>query len=235
MSWTSTFPDKVVLDDLISDGTWKDFILSYKWIDYLTDNLSKKITSTTFPYPNRVFACFNETPFESVKVVIVGQDPYHSVTGRMIDANGLSFSCNNKVTPSLRNIFENLKKHNHIDSIPTTGNLEPWAKQGVLLLNSSLTVEKGKPSSHVNIWEKLTDRLIRKLSKHKERVIFVLWGRYAKDKESLIDTTKHFVIKSSHPSPFSANTGDDAFNKIDHFGIINAKLTEWGMNPINWN
>ena len=164
-----------------------------------------------------------------MKVVIVGQDPYHGEG----EAHGLSFSVQDgiKIPPSLQNIFKELNEDLEID-ISSSGNLTEWAKQGVLLLNAVLTVEKDKPLSHQNLgWQKLTDYIIKLLNKKKEPVVFILWGKYAQEKESLITNKKHLVIKSAHPSPFSANRG---FFGSKPFSKTNEYLKNNGLDEIDW-
>ena len=182
-----------------------------------------------YPPEDLIFNAFKLTPLEKVKVVIVGQDPYHGQG----QAHGLCFSVNAgiKLPPSLKNIFKEL----HTDlgiPVPTSGNLESWAKQGVLLLNAVLTVRSGEPGSHQNRgWEQFTDRVIRLLSEKKHRVVFLLWGRYAQAKESLIDKQKHFILKAAHPSPFSAYQG---FFGCRHFSQTNKILQKEDMEPVEW-
>jgi len=182
-----------------------------------------------YPPGPLIFNAFNLTPFDKVKVVILGQDPYHGAG----QAHGLSFSVpmGIKPPPSLVNIFKELKSDLGI-APPNHGNLEKWAKQGVLLLNASLTVNEGEANSHVQAgWHTFTNAVIKKISDEKTGVVFILWGKFAQDKESLIDTGKHFVIKSAHPSPFSAHMflGSKPFSKT------NAVLEKEGLKPIDWS
>ena len=183
-----------------------------------------------FPKGKDIFACFNYCAFEELKVVIIGQDPYHGEG----QANGLCFSVSKNVTipPSLQNIFMELQ--NDINKpIPKYGDLSAWAKQGVLLLNATLTVEKNKAGSHQNKgWEIFTDAVIQKISLLKKDVVFLLWGSFAKSKISKIDSHKHKVLTSGHPSPFSANKGYWFGNK--HFSQTNNFLKNKGYAPINW-
>ncbi|MAW65453.1 MAG: uracil-DNA glycosylase [Flavobacteriales bacterium] len=183
-----------------------------------------------YPELDNIFEAFNQTPFEKVKVVIIGQDPYHSFR----QAHGLSFSVKAgiKIPPSLRNIFKELKSDLNID-LPDSGNLLKWSKEGVLLLNSVLTVKENKPGSHQKKgWEKLTNQTIKSLSKERNHIVFILWGKYAQEKESLIDTKKHLIIKSSHPSPFSAHKG---FFGSNPFSKSNKFLQSSGISPVNWS
>ena len=183
-----------------------------------------------YPPGKQIFNAFNLTPFNNVKVVILGQDPYHG-SGQ---AHGLSFSVPTGVTPppSLLNIFKEIHSDLGITP-PTTGNLESWAKQGVLLLNAILTVRANSAASHRKLgWETFTDAVIKTISDKKEGVVFILWGNFAKEKQSLIDPKKHLILTSAHPSPFSAYSG---FFGSKHFSKANTYLKEHGKTPINWS
>ena len=186
-------------------------------------------TKQIFPPGRQIFAAFNATPFNEVKVVILGQDPYHDVG----QANGLCFSVNDGIQfpPSLRNIFQEI--HNDIGSpIPQSGDLTRWAKQGVLLLNATLTVEAHKAASHQRQgWEQFTDEVISHLSNHRQNLVFILWGSYAISKRSLIAPDKHLILTSVHPSPLSAYRG---FFGNKHFSKANNYLVEHGKTPITW-
>ena len=186
-------------------------------------------TKQIFPPGRQIFAAFNSTPFHDVKVVILGQDPYHDVG----QANGLCFSVNDGIQfpPSLRNIFQEI--HNDVGSpIPQSGDLTRWAKQGVLLLNATLTVEAHKAASHQRQgWEQFTDEVISHLSNHRQNLVFILWGSYAISKRSLIDPDKHLILTSVHPSPLSAYRG---FFGNKHFSKANNYLVEHGKTPITW-
>jgi len=187
--------------------------------------------SVCFPPKELIFSAFNNCPFEAIKVVIIGQDPYHGDG----EANGLSFSVNDsvKIPPSLRNIFREI--NTDLDSIfmPATGNLEFWAKQGVLLLNASLTVRKDNPNSHKHLnWNLFTDAVIKKISEEKENIVFMLWGSFAQKKGAKIDRNKHLVLESGHPSPMSANQGKWFGNK--HFSQANIYLEKNNLEKINW-
>ncbi len=179
--------------------------------------------NTVFPETANILRAFELTPFEKIKVVILGQDPYHGEG----QAHGLSFSVTegNKLPPSLRNIFKELKDDLGIEN--TIGDLTPWAKQGVFLLNAILTVAKNKPGSHSNLgWENFTSFVIKQISDKRDRVVFVLWGKFAKSKKVHIDTKKHLVLESSHPSPFSAAEGffgSKPFSKINEIYNIDWK------------
>lgn len=185
---------------------------------------------TIFPPKDYIFNALKLTPYEKVKVVIVGQDPYHGVG----EAHGLSFSVQKgiKVPPSLKNIYKELENDLGITP-PDNGDLTKWALQGVLLLNAVLTVEKDKPASHRNLgWERLTDYIIKTLNAKEEPVVFILWGNFAKEKKAFITNPKHYVITSAHPSPFSANNGffgSKPFSKTNNFLIKNH------LAPINWD
>ncbi len=181
-----------------------------------------------FPPGASIFAAFNNTPFDAVKVVLIGQDPYH----RKGQANGLSFSVGPNVPkpPSLVNIFKELKGDLGFQ-IPQKGGLESWAAQGVLLLNATLTVREGQPGSHHGKgWEKFTDAVIKKISDEKKGVVFLLWGRFAHTKEGLINSDKHFILKAAHPSPLARG----AFFGSRHFSKTNRILESQGIQPINW-
>jgi len=183
-----------------------------------------------YPPGSEIFAAFNFTPFENVRVIILGQDPYHGPG----QANGLCFSVKTGIRkpPSLQNIFKELKDDLGIN-IPENGNLENWAKQGVLLLNATLTVRANQAGSHQNKgWEHFTDTAIQKLSENKDKLVFILWGKFAQAKEQLIDLHKHHVIKSAHPSPFSAAHG---FFGSKPFSRTNLYLQNNGFGEIDWN
>jgi uracil-DNA glycosylase len=187
--------------------------------------------SVCFPPKELIFSAFNTCSFENVKVVIIGQDPYHGDG----EANGLSFSVNDsvRIPPSLRNIFREI--NTDLDSIfmPSSGNLEFWAKQGVLLLNASLSVRKDNPNSHKHLkWNLFTDAVIQKISEEKENVVFMLWGSFAQKKGAKINREKHLVLESGHPSPMSANQGKWFGNK--HFSQANLYLEKNNFEPIHW-
>ena len=192
--------------------------------------LEEKRQYVVYPPSPLIFNAFNSTPFHSVKVVILGQDPYHGEG----QAHGLSFSVpqGTPFPPSLRTIFKEL--HDDIGMpIPQSGDLSAWARQGVLLLNASLTVRANQAASHSTIgWTRFTDAAIKALSQRREHLVFILWGNYAIAKESLIDTTKHLVLKTVHPSPLSASRG---FFGCHHFSKTNEYLKNNGITPINWN
>ena len=187
-------------------------------------------TATVYPAGSQIFHAFDATPFDQVKVVILGQDPYH---GRG-QAHGLSFSVQDgqRTPPSLVNIFKELQADIPGTAVATSGNLDRWAQQGVLLLNATLTVRAGEPASHQKHgWEEFTDAVIRKVSDERPHVVFILWGAYAGKKSDLIDERKHLVIKSVHPSPFAADKG---FFGSKPFSKANAWLVEYRLAPVKW-
>jgi len=182
-----------------------------------------------YPPGPLIFNAFNKTPFSKVEVVLLGQDPYHNKG----QAHGLSFSVPDGIPkpPSLINIFKELESDLGITT-PKNGNLENWAQQGVLLLNASLTVRQNEPGSHSKIgWLQFTDSVISKISDNKKGIIFLLWGKFAQEKQSLIDETKHYVLKAAHPSPFSADKG---FFGCRHFSKTNDLLVLQHKKPIDW-
>lgn len=220
------------IDPKIEDG-WKillqpEFDTKY-FAGIKTFLLEEKRTYTIYPAGQNIFAAFNCTPFDEVKVVIIGQDPYHGPG----QANGLSFSVPEGISlpPSLLNIFKELNSDLNIP-MPGYGNLEKWAKQGVLLLNATLTVRANTAGSHQDKgWEIFTDAVIRLLSNKKNGVVFLLWGNYAQAKQNLIDRSKHYILKAAHPSPLSAYRG---FFGCRHFSETNRLLIMQGKTPIDW-
>ena len=186
-------------------------------------------TKVIYPKQNEVFNAFRYTDFDNVKVVILGQDPYHGPN----QAEGLSFSVSNEVLkpPSLKNIFKELENDLGIP-FPEHNSLKPWAKQGVLLLNAVLTVEEHKPTSHKDKgWEKFTDNIIREINKRSTPTVFILWGAYARAKKTLITNPKHYIIESAHPSPFSARNG---FFGSKPFSKTNEFLRKNNIKEIDW-
>lgn len=191
--------------------------------------IEEKKKYRVFPPGSLMFNAFNLTPFNKVKVVIIGQDPYHGYG----QAHGLCFSVPKGVTkpPSLINIFKELKEDLGIDP-PNHGDLSGWAKQGVFLINAILTVRENAPESHRNIgWEKFTNKAIQSLSEKKKHLVFMLWGAYAQEKEKLIDPSKHLILKAAHPSPYSAKRG---FFGCHHFSKANQYLIANSIDPIKW-
>ena len=199
-----------------------------KLLNYLEAQYSEGVK--IFPSKRLLFNAFNQTPFSSVKVVILGQDPYHGPN----QAHGLAFSVQRDVPfpPSLNNIFKELKNDLPDFRKPDHGDLSLWAAQGVLLLNTTLSVAAGKPASHQNRgWEILTDQIIKILSNEKEGLIFMLWGKHAQNKKQLIDSNKHYILEAAHPSPLSAYNG---FFGCRHFSKTNQILLQNGQKPIDW-
>lgn len=216
------------------EETWKDALaeeFDKTYFQQLRDFLKQEKAEGHEIYPPGplIFNAFNTTPLPKVKVLLLGQDPYHGKG----QAHGLSFSVPDgvKQPPSLQNIFKELEKDLGIPR-PSTGNLTPWAEQGVMLLNALLTVRAGQPASHHNKgWEVFTNAVIQKISDVHQGVVFLLWGKYAQQKEELIDTKKHHVLKAAHPSPYSADSG---FFGCKHFSKTNRLLEREGKKPINW-
>ncbi len=217
--------------------------LNSSWLNILADEFNKPYMQelesflsqeenqgkVIYPPNGQIFSAFNHTPFEKVKVVIIGQDPYHGES----QAHGLSFSVPKgiKTPPSLVNIYKELNTDIGKE-IPNHGNLEHWADQGVLLLNSVLTVEEQQAASHQGKgWEKFTDQVIHRLNEQREQIVFLLWGAYAQKKGSFIDTHKHCVLKAPHPSPLAAHRG---FFGCKHFSKTNEYLQKMGLTPIDW-
>ena len=193
---------------------------------FLIEERSKNIV---YPPASKIFNAFNLTPLDKVKVVIIGQDPYHGAG----QANGLCFSVSEGIPqpPSLQNIFKEINSDLGFP-IPKSGNLEPWAKQGVLLLNATLTVRANQAGSHQKMgWEYFTDAVIKYLSDKKKGLVFLLWGKFAQAKEILIDKTKHHILKAAHPSPFSVHSG---FFGCKHFSKTNEFLIQQGLEEVEW-
>lgn len=221
------------LQKLLSDISWlkllqNEFEKSY--IIQLEQKLTQAYsTKTIYPPKDQIFSAFNLTPFEKVKVVIIGQDPYHGPN----QAHGLCFSVQPdvKTPPSLKNIYKEVESDLNIQ-MPPHGHLKAWAEQGVLMLNSILTVEAGKPMSHKNLgWEQFTDHVIDLINEKKENVVFMLWGSPAHLKAKNVDSKKHLILKSVHPSPLSSYRG---FFGCKHFSQCNDYLISKGIKPINW-
>ena len=210
-------------DNILKEEYEKDYFLKIK--EKVRDEYNHKVI---FPPAKEVFAAFRMTSYENTKVVILGQDPYHGVG----EANGLCFSVNEgiKMPPSLNNIYKEL--YDDLGIKRTTTDLSDWAKSGVLLLNSVLTVEKDKPASHKMIgWEEFTDSVIKKLNEKETPVVFILWGNFAKEKAKYITNPKHLIISSSHPSPFSVNYG---FFGSKPFSKTNEFLRKNHLKEIEW-
>lgn len=213
-------------EDALSDEKAKPYFKDI--IDYLQTNAAAG--KVIYPAKADIFNAFKYTPYESVKVVIIGQDPYHGPD----QAHGLCFSVKDgiKPPPSLINIHKEL----HADlgiPIPQHGNLERWAHEGVLLLNTSLTVEAQRPQSHAKIgWQTFTDHVIKSLNDHPQGIVYMLWGAYAQSKHDLIDTDKHVILATTHPSPLSAHRG---FLGCRHFSKANEALKKLNRTPVNWS
>lgn len=221
--------------DVAINSNWKTFLKDEFEKDYFKDlaEFVKKDykTHTCFPPGSEIFKAFELCEFHDVKVIILGQDPYHGVG----QAHGLAFSVPKGVAvpPSLKNIYRELNQELPDYKIPSHGNLQHWATQGVLLLNATLTVRSGEAGSHQKKgWERFTDAVIQKLSEEKNNLVFLLWGGFARKKAKLIDTEKHYVLTSGHPSPLSANRGYWFGN--NHFKLVNEFLAGNKKQPINW-
>jgi uracil-DNA glycosylase len=215
------------------EPSWKERLASEfekPYFETLTAFVKDEYKShTVYPPPKEIFRAFDLCPFEEVRVVILGQDPYHGAR----QANGLAFAVHQGIgnPPSLQNVFKEIEDDlGH--PVSRDGDLSRWAKQGVLLLNATLTVRAGAPGSHQGVgWEAFTDAAVKALSEEREHLVFMLWGSYAKQKGAIIDRTKHLVLESAHPSPFSADKG---FFGSKHFSKANEYLTEHGSKPIEW-
>jgi len=216
------------------EASWKEVLkaeFEKPYFKELTDFVKAEYAEqTVYPHPKHIFRAFELTPFNEVKVVILGQDPYHGPH----QAHGLSFSVTEGVRnpPSLQNIFKEIRSDLGIEPKADSGDLTRWASQGVLLLNATLTVRANTAGSHQGKgWEQFTDVVIQALSDKREHLVFILWGNYARAKGAHIDRIKHYVIESPHPSPFSANNG---FFGSKPFSKANTYLTEHGQSPIEW-
>ncbi|HNQ82152.1 MAG TPA: uracil-DNA glycosylase [Bacteroidales bacterium] len=215
------------------EESWKLVLqeeFSAPYFQDLTEFLrEEKQKYTVYPPGTQIFSAFDHTPFNRVKVVILGQDPYHGPG----QAHGLCFSVPDGVThpPSLANIFKEIRNDLGFP-VPSSGNLTRWAEQGVLLINAILTVRADTPTSHQNKgWELFTDAVIRNLSEKRKNLVFLLWGNYAQAKEKLIDDSRHFILKAAHPSPLSASRG---FFGCRHFSETNKILSDLGLKEIDW-
>jgi len=216
------------------ETSWKNALsdlFDKPYFSQIADHLKaeKALKTTIYPNGGLIFNAFSFTPYDKVKVIILGQDPYHNPQQAM----GLSFSVPDglKPPPSLMNIFKELHKDIGMP-IPSSGNLTAWAKQGVLLLNAVLTVRANEPASHAKIgWTKFTDDVIISLSSQKKCLVFILWGNFAQEKIKLIDSSKHKILKAAHPSPFSAYNG---FFGCKHFSATNEYLVKNNIDPIDW-
>jgi len=249
-SWTNKYSDNIVkLDSLYIHYSWKKILMDEFKKDYFSKvtNILEKCMKTNvevFPYPDLMFNAFNLTPLQKVKVVILGQDPYfrpeHEGDKLVPQAMGLSFSIPLEVAvpSSLKNIYANMIKYEHMNKLPTHGNLTHWANQGVFMINAALTVQNGHANSHANQWKQFTNSIVKYLSNNLDNLVFVLWGGPALNKLELIDESKHKVIISSHPSGLSCHNTlklYPSFKENDHFGKINTYLLEHNKKPILWN
>ena len=215
------------------EPSWKEKLqeefLRPSWEDLSSFVKAEYKRALVYPPPKLIFNAFNHTPFEAVRVVILGQDPYHGKG----QAHGLCFSVPEgvKVPPSLQNIYKEVHRDLGVP-VPTEGNLERWATQGVLLLNATLTVRAGQPGSHQGKgWEAFTDAVIRTLNDEREHLVFMLWGNYAKQKGAYIDRDTHLVLEAPHPSPYSAHSG---FFGCSHFSKANEYLRAHGVSEVAW-
>jgi uracil-DNA glycosylase len=220
--------------DVKIEPSWKEALIEEfgkPYFEDLTHFVREQYKKTTvYPAPKHIFRVFDLCPFNTVEVVILGQDPYHGAG----QANGLSFAVSEGVRPppSLQNIFKEIESDLGKPLVHKSGDLSRWAEQGVLLLNATLTVQGGAAGSHQGQgWEEFTDAAIKALSDKKEHLVFILWGNYARAKGAHIDRSKHFVIESAHPSPFSAYNG---FFGSKPFSKTNSYLAEQGKKPIDW-
>tara|TARA_B100000212_G_scaffold251916_1_gene192916 strand:+ start:45 stop:719 length:675 start_codon:yes stop_codon:yes gene_type:complete len=222
------------MNDVNIDSSWKTVLAEEFTKNYFTE-LRNKVrieykSNVIYPHPTKIFNAFSLTPFNKVKVVVIGQDPYHGEN----QAHGLSFSVENgvKIPPSLNNIFKELKSDLKIN-LPKSGNLSSWAEQGVLMLNSVLTVRSGVANSHKNIgWEIFTENVINIISSQLSNIVFILWGKQAQEKIKIIDIKKHLILKSAHPSPLSAYNG---FFGCKHFSKCNSYLKKNNKKEIDWS
>ncbi len=219
--------------DVKIEQSWKNVLKEEFEKSYFTEIVNflkaeKALGRVIYPPGKCIFHAFEATPFEKVKLVLLGQDPYHGPG----QAHGLAFSVppGIKTPPSLVNIFKELQSDIGLP-VPSHGNLESWAREGVFLLNAALTVRAAEPNSHSKIgWHEFTNRVIEKISSVKKNIVFLLWGKFAQEKQQLVDETKHLVLKAAHPSPFSA----DRFFGCRHFSKANQYLVQNRIDPINW-
>ncbi len=220
--------------DVTIEASWKEILKSefnQPYFQQIPHHIKTERSQGKIIYPpgRFIFNAFNTTPFDKVKVVVLGQDPYHGQG----QAHGLCFSVPAGIAPppSLVNIFKELQDDVGV-SLPNHGNLTHWAEQGVFLLNASLTVRAAEPMSHSKIgWAQFTDAVIKKISANRKHVVFLLWGKFAQEKRSLIDETSHYILRAAHPSPLSAHAG---FFGCRHFSKTNEWLSSHGLDPIDW-
>ncbi len=224
----------MITGNLNIDRSWKQVLtteFSSPYFQELISQLREKALSgvTIYPPETQIYSAFNATPFDKVKAVIIGQDPYH----RPGQAMGLSFSVPKgiRIPPSLRNVYKEIAQDSG-EPIPEHGDLTSWAEQGVFLLNAILTVEESRPGAHKKIgWQRFTDAVISNLSDKRDGIIFMLWGKYAQSKKVLINSAKHYILEAAHPSPLARN----AFSGCKHFSKCNELLKKQGKSPINWS
>ena len=252
-TWNEMFKNKIDIKTLIKKDEWSEQVfskISSKEFDDINKKLNESLAQSIkekflfFPYPELLFSAFDFCSYDNVKVVIIGQDPYFNskvINNKIVpEAMGLSFSVpvGIPIPSSLKNIFNNAVKYGHMKNYPKHGNLQYWSEQGCLMLNASLSLIEGKKNSHANIWNNFTDKIIQTLNEKNDGLVFVLWGSFAMNKSMLIDTNKHAVIISSHPSGLS-NTKPlgkyPAFSNYDQFGQINKMLTKFGKKEIEWD
>ena len=220
--------------DVQIEASWKEKLkdeFEKPYFENIVNHLKteKQLRKIIYPPGPMIFNAFNSTPFDKVKVLILGQDPYHGPG----QAHGLCFSVQDGVPPppSLVNIFKELKEDIGMP-IPASGNLSKWAAEGVFLLNASLTVRAGEPMSHAKIgWAQFTDAVIKIIAEQKQHVVFLLWGKFAQEKVAFIDPARHLILKAAHPSPLSAHNG---FLGCRHFSKTNGYLTQQGIEPVDW-
>jgi len=223
----------------IQENSWQKLLASEFEKPYFLELMQQVeleyAKQTCFPRKEFIFNAFEKCSFQDLKVVIIGQDPYHGEVNGKCEANGLCFSVEDEIPipPSLKNVFTEINSEYDRIFFPTSGNLEGWANQGILLLNSSLTVRKDQANSHKHLkWNVFTDAVIQKISEEKEHIVFLLWGGFAQKKGSKIDRSKHLVLESGHPSPLSANRGFWFGNQ--HFKDTNLYLKRNGISEIEW-
>ena len=249
-NWREFYEDGKTIKNCPYNSSWNELFKERIYNDERFDKLDNKIKELSteyekiYPYPDLLFNAFELVSLDNVKVVIIGQDPYfnceYTSNKKVVpQAMGLSFSIPKgiKIPSSLQNIFSNLLKNKHIESLPNHGNLSSWASQGCLLLNTALTVLDGQSNCHSGEWKWATERMIKYISDKCDNVVFVLWGAPALDKQKLIDLDKHDILVSSHPSGLSAHKplrNYPAFNDFDHFGKINSLLKTYGKKEISW-
>lgn len=230
-TWMST-PDNTTVSPEIGEGWYEPLAAEFQapyFAELKAFLVAERATQTVFPKARQIFAAFNATPFDRVRVVVLGQDPYHGPG----QAHGLSFSVPPGIPPppSLQNMFAELQRDLGLPR-SASGDLTSWAEQGVLLLNATLTVRSGEAGSHQGRgWERFTDAVIRAVSEHHQGVVFLLWGRYAQQKSALIDADRHYILQAPHPSPLSAHRG---FIGCGHFSKVNELLMAQGKPAIDW-